>query len=139
MTSSISHQDNGDKQGTPVVIKPELYSIVSKDADEKGISIRKYVNDLLLTVLKRYKYLRLKYPSLEVVSVVGPSIIIKEGKDKTVLVNIMDDSGSVFCLNDKSDKCDHAAFARLTPEINKALLSDDDFFTESDHVYLVYA
>jgi hypothetical protein len=121
------------EEGTPVVIRQDLYDIISKQADEKDLSIRKYVFDLLLTVMKRYKHLERRYPTLKVVGIAGHSLIIKESKSgevaKPVIVDIDPNGDNIKCTSDDSDTCEHVSFARMCPDLLKILVTDEDFFS----------
>jgi hypothetical protein len=114
-------------EGTPIVIREELYTYLANKARDKDITIKKYANDLLTTILKRYAYLEKHFPSIKLEGIGSGVMILRDaskGKPVTVVVMVNRNGNEIKCMLHDSSSCEHVRYAIMCPDINQILMPE---------------
>ena len=112
------------KDIVPVDIKREVYNKISKIAESKETSIRKYVNEVLLLNLEKYEFLKIYAPYLSKVGIEGNRLTIRDEKAKQKNYDVYLHDSKLVCETDGSDSCIHVRFALCLPELAKLRQKD---------------
>ena len=118
--------------GTPIVIRQSLYDYLANKADSKGITKKRFANDLLLSISKRYEFLERRFPNIKVDAVGSGFLMLQDYSNakrvETVAVRV-EHNGDIECLSHKGQTCDHVKYTCMSPDIDNILIPED--ITES--------
>ncbi|MGA7368187.1 MAG: hypothetical protein WBX01_03595 [Nitrososphaeraceae archaeon] len=116
-----------DASIVPVDIYRLVYNKVSKKANERDVSIRKFVNDLLKAVLKKYDFLEQAFPELQLDVIGKKSLYIKDYSSKKADVTAevrVGKSFKLWCSLCNADDCKHVHFSEIIPDIGHVMSSE---------------
>jgi hypothetical protein len=122
---STTTSDKEKKDTTSVDIQNSTYKMLAAKAEERNLSTRKFINDLLYNLVKKADFIRKYCPDIYLDTVGNNSLYLKDyrpvlddssiGLPKTAEILIKD--GRIFCSLDGSNDCVHIHFAYCLPEI----------------------
>ncbi len=104
----------------PVDIKREIYNEVSKVAELNGISLRKFVNEMLDLDVQKKSFLQKIAPKMNFVELTEESILLRENNAKQVrYYQITIRNKKLWCDVDDKPDCSHIHYVLMLPEIVK--------------------
>ena len=108
----------------PVDVFKSTYQRLAKKAEDKGQSIRAYVNELLLMNVEKDEVIRAIAPSLSYngMSSDKKALFIADTRHPDVTIEITRRDSELRCSFHKSADCEHVHFALAIPEVAKLVL-----------------
>ncbi|MGH2612248.1 MAG: hypothetical protein ACRDFB_04270 [Rhabdochlamydiaceae bacterium] len=108
---------NKPKRKPTVAIEEAIYSKAKAKAEEKGMTLLDYVNEILLLNVEKDDFLKRYAPYIEKINV-GQTLVLRDHKINK-LVEVFLKSNTLYCSHDESGDCMHIHFALAIPEIAK--------------------
>ena len=116
-----------DTSIVPVDVYRPLYNRVSKKANDRDVSIRRFVNELLKAVLNKYDFLEKAFPELELDVIGRKSLYIKDYSSKKTDLTAEVKVGKSFklwCSLCNVDDCKHVHYSEIIPDIGHIVPSE---------------
>jgi len=116
-----------EKNTTSVDIQNTTYRMLANKAEDRGLSTRKYINDLLYLLVKKGDFIRKYVPDIYLDTTGANSIYLKDhrNKEETKTAEISIKDNKIYCSLDEAFDCVHIHFAYCLPEIS-ILLRDEE-------------
>ncbi len=108
---------NMAKRKPTVAIEEAIYSKAKAKAEEKGMTLMDYVNEILLLNVEKDEFLKRYAPYIEMINV-GQTLVLRDHKVNK-LVEVFLKNNTLYCSLDESGDCMHIHFALAIPEIAK--------------------
>lgn len=101
-----------------VDIERPLHEKLTKSADAKNISLRKFVNETLRMDVEKIEFMSRIAPKLSMIEAQSDSILIRdESAKKTRFAQIVIRNEKLWCDLDDSHECEHVRYALTLPEL----------------------
>jgi hypothetical protein len=115
-----------EKGYTALTVSKQLYHHLREEARKENKKVATYASELMESMLFVEDKFRNAIPLLDLISISGDELIIRDyKKDKVVVVKAKgSDGGKVkfYCeADDNTDYCEHTAFAVAIPQVRKAI------------------
>jgi len=102
----------------PVDIDKIIYKQISKKAEKKNKSIRKFVNELLELSLSKDEFVQRIAPRLSPIELQPDSILLRDDSlKKTRFAQIVIRNEKLWCDLDDTHDCEHVRYALMLPEL----------------------
>lgn len=108
----------GKKDIIPVDLERPLHEKLKKSAETKNISLRKYVNELLVMNLEKEEFMSKYAPMIQYISAQDNKIILKDNK-KNQFTEVFKKNSNLYCTLDESTDCIHIHYVLALPELGK--------------------
>ena len=109
--------------GRSAIITVDMEKPIHKEVSDtkpEDISLRQFVNNVLLMNVEKHKLLKLVAPKFSVIEVTQDSILIKdETVKKTRFAQIIIKNEKLWCDLDESGDCTHIRYSLMLPELVK--------------------
>ena len=102
-----------------------IYDELTQNAEKRGLTVKKYANDLMDTILMNYKYLKMKFPNLSYILTSGNLVILEDTKNdnkRSIIVKAKKDPVGFKCDMDDSEDCEHVKYTMLSPDAVLSLM-----------------
>jgi len=99
-----------------VDIERKLHEKLVKEAKDNDVSLRKYVNELLLAEMQKNELLAKHIPKIEKISVDDDRVILKDNI-KNRIAEIIIQKGELLCQLCNQKDCVHIGFVFSLPEL----------------------
>lgn len=112
------HEFIMSKRGDIVTVDIErsIHEQLTKNAENRNLSLRKYVNEILLMSIEKDEFLREYAPYLSKLTVQDNILFIKDEKLNAIAQVYLKDH-TLYCTLDESSDCMHIHFALALPEL----------------------
>jgi len=111
---------NRKKDIITVDIQRPLHAKIVKKSQEKNISIRKFVNEILNKEIENDIFLKRILPALSLIQITENDILLRDESSKTVkIIQITLQNDMYWCDKDHSNNCQHIRYVMILPECVK--------------------
>lgn len=111
---------NRKKDIITVDIQRPLHAKITKKSQEKNMSIRKFVNEILNKEIENDEFLKRVVPAITLIQITENDILLRDKSTKSVkIIQITIRNDMYWCDDHKSSNCQHIRYIMILPDCVK--------------------